>query len=127
MGAQTSRLGNQLANFGNSMAGNRPNAPQPVQSNTFTGVNPDAMAFQQPQATSGKGSIQPARQEIAPAIQPPQNVQGKGASGQAFTYSPTSGQPQMGRPNQYTNTVGQWDNASIQPSSQPRSGGKGKG
>lgn len=51
---------------------------------------------------------------------------GKGASGQRFTYSPTSGQPAMGSPNRYTNTVGQWDNATIQ---QPatRSGGKGKG
>lgn len=49
-----------------------------------------------------------------------QQPQGKGAS----TNSATSGQPRMGQPNNYTNTVGGWDNASIQPQ---RSGGKGKG
>lgn len=61
-------------------------------------------------------------QQVTPAVQP---SQGKGASGQAFTYSPTSGQPQYGTQNQYANTVGQWDNARI---SQPNRGfGKGKG
>lgn len=52
--------------------------------------------------------------------------QGKGPSGQRFTYSPTSGQPSMGSPNRYTNTVGQWDNASVMPQPVQRSG-KGKG
>lgn len=41
------------------------------------------------------------------------------------TNSATSGQPRMGMQNQYSNTVGQWDNTQIQP--QSRSGGKGKG
>ena len=50
----------------------------------------------------------------------------KGASGQKFTYSPTSGQPAMGQPNRYANTVSQWDNASIQRPAY-NSGGKGKG
>jgi len=50
-----------------------------------------------------------------------QQPQGKGG---ASTNSATSGQPRMGQPNNYTNTVGGWDNASIQPQ---RSGGKGKG
>jgi hypothetical protein len=36
--------------------------------------------------------------------------QGKGGS---ITYPGQSGQPQMGQPNQYSNTVGPWDNASI--------------
>lgn len=44
--------------------------------------------------------------------------------GGASTNSATSGQPRMGQPNNYANTVGGWDNASIQPR---RSGGKGKG
>ena len=39
--------------------------------------------------------------------------------------SATSGQPRMGRQNQYSNTVGQWDNNQIQPIQ--RQGGKGKG
>jgi len=88
-------------------------------------------SVQQPQTSGGKGSPQPAQQEIVPAAEPPQIMpgaqpQGKGASGQKYTYSPTSGQPQMGQPNQYTNTVGQWDNASIMPQPTRRSG-KGKG
>jgi len=41
------------------------------------------------------------------------------------TNSATSGQPTMGAPNKYPNTVGQWDNTHIQPQSQ--GGGKGKG
>lgn len=30
-----------------------------------------------------------------------------------ITYPSQSGQPQMGQPNQYSNTVGPWDNATI--------------
>ena len=40
--------------------------------------------------------------------------------------SATSGQPRMGAPNQYPNTVGQWDNTQQQTQSQ-YGGGKGKG
>ena len=36
-------------------------------------------------------------------------------------------QPRMGMPNNYPNTVGQWDNASIQPQQSQSRGGKGKG
>ena len=88
-------------------------------------------SVQRAQTSGGKGqSPQPfsqtpdsvANQSVTLPAQP----QGKGASGQQFTYSPTSGQPQMGRPNQYTNTVGGWDNATIQQPVQQRSG-KGKG
>ena len=45
--------------------------------------------------------------------------------GGAQTNSATSGQPRMGAPNQYSNTVGQWDNTQQQ---RPMAGGgKGKG
>lgn len=77
---------------------------------------------QSPQTTGGKGS--PAQYQLPPP--PPDGTsgnalpQGKGSS----TNSATSGQPRMGQPNNYANTVGGWDNASIQPQ---RSGGKGKG
>lgn len=98
---------------------------------------------QSPQTTGGKGS--PAQYQLPPP--PPdgtsgnpfrRNVadpgpagltimgandvmpQGKGSS----TNSATSGQPRMGLPNNYANTVGGWDNASIRPQS---SAGKGKG
>ena len=47
---------------------------------------------------------------------------GKGAS----TNSATSGQPRMGQPNRYANTIPQWDNASQQLAP-AKSGGKGKG
>ena len=60
-------------------------------------------------------------------VQSPQT--GKtGPSGNTVTIPATSAQPSMGQPNQnmYPNTVGQWDNASIQPT-KPRIGGKGKG
>jgi hypothetical protein len=40
------------------------------------------------------------------------------------TNSATSGQPRIGMQNQYSNTVGQWDNTQIQP---VQRNGKGKG
>jgi hypothetical protein len=77
---------------------------------------------QSPQTSGGgKGSsqatdfAQPTQQ-----YQPPQPM-GKGG----YTNSATSGQPRMGQENQYSNTVGQWDNTQIQPVQ--RQGGKGKG
>lgn len=42
------------------------------------------------------------------------------------TNSATSGQPTVGAPNKYSNTVGQWDNTQQQLQSQS-GGGKGKG
>ena len=82
---------------------------------------------QSPQTSGGKGS--PTQMQMPPAPEtynpaaggPNMQPQGKGA---ASTNSATSGQPRMGQPNNYANTVGGWDNASIQPQ---RSGGKGKG
>lgn len=53
-----------------------------------------------------------------------QAAQGKGSR---VTYPGQGGQPKMGQPNMYPNTVGQWDNASIQPQQSLTSGGKGKG
>lgn len=46
---------------------------------------------------------------------------------QRRTSTVVSGQPQMGRPNMYSNTVSPWDNASIQPQQRQMRGGKGKG
>ena len=51
---------------------------------------------------------------------PPSQPMGKGGN----TYSPLSGQPRVGQPNSYANTVGMGDNASTQ---QPAAHGKGKG
>lgn len=52
--------------------------------------------------------------------------QSQGKGGQT-TNPATSGQPKIGQPNMYPNTVGQWDNASIQPQQRQSIGGKGKG
>jgi hypothetical protein len=76
----------------------------------------------------GKGSTSSVQQPIqpnpadmsSPAMQP----QGKGGS---VTYPGQGGQPKLGQPNMYPNTIGQWDNASIQPQQSRNSGGKGKG
>lgn len=93
-------------------------------------------SVQSPQTSSGKGSpmtraidvvdqFRPQTNQSSAPMQTQDMPQGKGASGQRYTYSPTSGQPSAGSPNQYANTVGQWDNAQI---SQPtRRSGKGKG
>ena len=85
---------------------------------------------QQSQTSGGKGSPpQPFQQTPDSAPNLSSNMSqpsGKGASGQRYTYSPTSGQPAMGNPNAYTNTVGQWDNASVMPQPVQKSG-KGKG
>ena len=88
-----------------------------------------ASQVQQPQTggqSSGKGSpIASAAQQVAQPqqqYQPPQPM-GKGG---VQTNSATSGQPTIGAPNQYSNTVGQWDN--TQQQIQPHiGGGKGKG
>ena len=63
-------------------------------------------------------------QQWQQAQQPQQTRQGKGGS---VTLPGQGGQPRMGQPNMYPNTVGQWDNASIQPQQSRNRGGKGKG
>jgi hypothetical protein len=64
----------------------------------------------------------PFRQTNAQYSPPDGTMGGKGAS----TNSATSGQPRMGQPNNYANTIPQWDNASQQLAPAQRSG-KGKG
>jgi len=80
---------------------------------------------QSPQTSGGKGQAPAPQAETQPnpnpAAQTPQPM-GKGG---AQTNSATSGQPRMGAPNQYPNTVGQWDNTQQQ-TQQPMQG-KGKG
>ncbi len=68
----------------------------------------------------GKGFAQQAEQ----VSQPPQAAPQPMAKGGNYQSNATSGQPRMGQQNPYPNTVGQWDNAQIQP---VRQQGKGKG
>jgi len=55
--------------------------------------------------------------DVASAVQP----QGKSGN---YSMAATSGQPQMGAPNQYPNTIGMKDNMQIQPN-QAQAKGKG--
>ena len=66
------------------------------------------------------------QQMMSPAVQPTGQFQPQGKGGNV-TYPGQGGQPRMGQPNMYPNTVGQWDNASIQPQQSRNRGGKGKG
>lgn len=90
-----------------------------------------ASSVQQPQTSGGGGKgqasapqpetqINPAPVDGAPTIKP----MGKGGT---QTNSATSGQPRMGQQNQYSNTVGQWDNTQQQTQQPQFGGGKGKG
>jgi hypothetical protein len=81
---------------------------------------------------SGKGSFTgfPAHDQSSDNIQndvqtnsQTQQDYNPGGKGQTKMYSPLSNQPSYGQPNPYPNTIGQWDNASIQP----QHSGKGKG
>lgn len=72
--------------------------------------------------TSGGGKGQAG--QYSPAQQPQATPQPMGKGG-AQTNSATSGQPRMGQENQYSNTVGQWDNTQQQTQSPMQ--GKGKG
>jgi hypothetical protein len=84
-----------------------------------------AQVQQSPNQNSGKAGSQQqitdatkqAVGNVTDAVQP----QGKGGN---YSMSATSGQPQIGAPNQYPNTVGMKDNMQIQPN-QAQAKGKG--
>jgi hypothetical protein len=84
-----------------------------------------AQVQQSPTQNSGKAGSQQqitdatkqAVGNVTDAVQP----QGKGGN---YSMSATSGQPQMGAPNAYPNTVGMGDNTQIQPN---KAQAKGKG
>jgi hypothetical protein len=97
----------------------------PTTNFTTGGGSPEVrtMAGPQPQnQVVPQAGLSPTPQnQTAPMTQ----SKGKGGS---TTNAATSGQPAFGQPNRYPNTVGQWDNASIQRTNrQPMAGGKGKG
>ena len=75
-------------------------------------------------------SLQPGQggqQMASPAVQRTGQFQGGKMGGRQFAQPSQGQQPQFGQPNNYPNTVGQWDNASIQPQQSQSRGGKGKG
>jgi hypothetical protein len=86
-----------------------------------------ASQVQQPQTGGGgKGQAPMPQADTQPNSNPNAGTPQPMGKGGAQTNSVTSGQPRMGMENQYSNTVGQWDNSQIQPL-QPKYGGKGKG
>lgn len=78
--------------------------------------------------TSNGGKMGPLSQAATQVSQQSQNAMPpiQGANG-VVTNSATSGQPTIGAANQYSNTVGQWDNAVQQPKQPMPQFGKGKG
>lgn len=74
--------------------------------------------------SGGKGIAGQADQMSDMQYREPQPAPQPMAKGGNYQSNATSGQPRMGQQNPYPNTVGQWDNAQIQP---VRQQGKGKG
>jgi hypothetical protein len=88
------------------------------------GTQPQGKGFAQP--VSPQQDNQLDQINVQPSQLQAQQGQRIG-KGSRTTNAATSGQPQMGQPNMYPNTVGQWDNASIQSQQPLNRGGKGKG
>jgi hypothetical protein len=82
----------------------------------------------QPQTNQPQGKGGPVSQVAQAAQLDTQQSDGISrpmGKGGRVTYPGQGGQPAIGQPNQYSNTVGPWDNANIQ---QPiNQAGKGKG
>lgn len=93
--------------------------------------SPISQVAQPMSQSGGKGMAQPAQSTPNPSdIAVPDGTSGNPfpqGKGSRVTYPGSGGQPKMGVPNSYSNTVGQWDNASIQPQQSHFGGGKGKG
>ena len=118
--SQGGKFGNQIASA----------AQQTGLSNRSDGldqnaIDADPQGFQQYQQMGGNQQPVNVVPQGGYGTGPNQMPQPMGKGGRQ-TNSATSGQPTMGAPNQYPNTVGQWDNSQIQPL-QPKRGGKGKG
>jgi hypothetical protein len=73
------------------------------------GINDPSMSNLERMPSVGKGA------------QPMQGMQG------AVTFPGQDGQPAMGQPNPYPNTISSWDNPPTGMSTQPAASGKGKG
>ena len=84
-------------------------------------INADPQGFQRWQQQRNQQPMISDMQYREPQYQAPQPM----AKGGNYQSNVTSGQPRMGQANPYPNTVGQWDNAQIQPVRQQS--GKGKG
>ena len=74
-----------------------------------------------PPPTDSTANPPPNGGHMGKGTPPPQGSQG------AVTFPGQGGQPEMGKPNQYPNTIGSWDNSAVGTSNQPAKNGKAKG
>lgn len=108
-------------------------APRPRQDGLDqNAINADPQGFNEwQQAAQASGSYNSGSSGqgmmMAPAVQPTGQFETRQGKGGSVTLPGQGGQPKLGQPNMYPNTVGQWDNASIQPQQSRNRGGKGKG
>lgn len=127
MGSPVSQVAQSTQPQGKGFASPQPRSQQSdlqnaVNTATQQGVVPDYSLMQTDYSLKpGQGNMQMMAPAVMPTMQP-----APGGKGGRVTYPGQSGQPQMGRPNQYSNTVGPWDNATI-GNQQPRTFGSGKG
>ena len=110
----------QTSGQSSGKAGPVAQAAQQVTDQT-SAANPPRPIQQQSSGKGMAGQVSDFAQPTQPQYQAPQPM-GKGG---VQTNSATSGQPRMGMQNQYSNTVGQWDN--TQQQRPMMGGGKGKG
>ena len=116
--AQTSQPSSGKGGVGNAVDQTLPQQAIPTANQTAQPM-PELTLQPAVMPPGGKGQ----RNYEQPTYSPPDNtMRGKGSS----TNSATSGQPRMGQPNRYANTIPQWDNASQQLGP-AQSSGKGKG
>jgi hypothetical protein len=119
-----SGFGGKIGNMADQVTSQAPARPDGLDQNA---INANPQGFQQ---------WQQQRDQQQMNVVPQGGGDGMGGTGMGYgaprpmgkggvqTNSATSGQPRMGQQNQYSNTVGQWDNTQIQP---VRQQGKGKG
>jgi hypothetical protein len=127
MGNMTRNVAQAFAGKGGSNnAANQTFAPQTPAYKTDSMGRPDIQmdgGFASGVDTPEMYNSSPFRQMDMPNPPTGGTMGGKGSS----TNSATSGQPRMGQPNNYANTIPQWDNASQQMAQPAKSSGKGKG
>jgi hypothetical protein len=126
MGSSIAQVGQSTQPVGKGFA-----SPQPQQigqpSDLRSAINSAEQQGIQTDFSLMQGGPNVGSQMMAPAVQPTGQFQARQGKGGSVTLPGQGGQPKMGQPNMYPNTVGQWDNASIQPQQSRNRGGKGKG
>jgi hypothetical protein len=126
MGSPIAQVASSTQPLGKGPASNAANGAAGMDAPSTPAFAP-AVQGGQPQGKGGSSMgaqvVQDMRYRGEEVARKPNDIAPIGKGG-GVTSPPQGGQPRMGMPNNYSNTVGQWDNSSIQPA-QMRSG-KGK-